>query len=118
MNNYVLLKSLPDADAGTPVIWDEGSYGYYYQKGAWVGPHDKNYLTAGTVTQSPEWFREQLKEPPLGIKPLFIHNEQRLDQLNAAIERYTNTGFPVPKEWISEKKSLEKYLKERKQGGQ
>lgn len=108
--DYVLLKSLPDADAGTKVIWDEAANAFYYEKSSFVSPHEKNYLTAGTVTQSPEWFREEVKQPPLGIKPLFLHNEQRLDQINAAIERYTNTGFAIPNEWILEKQYLENNL--------
>ena len=56
MDNYILLKDLPDTAKGTKLIWDEGANAFYYEKGAWVSPHQRNYLTAGQVTQTPEWF--------------------------------------------------------------
>ena len=56
MENYILLKNLPDAEKGTKVTWEENANAFYYIKSSYVSPHNKNYLTAGTVTQSPEWF--------------------------------------------------------------
>lgn len=56
MDNYILLKDLPDATKGTMLIWDEGANSFYYNKSAWVPPHQRNHLTAGQVTQTPEWF--------------------------------------------------------------
>jgi len=56
MENYILLKGLPDAKAGTEVIWSEDRNAFYYSKDAYVSPNSINYLTAGQVTQSPEWF--------------------------------------------------------------
>lgn len=53
---YVVIKKLPDADVGIEVIWDETNNCYYYEKSAHVSPNDKSYLTAGQVTQTPEFF--------------------------------------------------------------
>jgi hypothetical protein len=58
MNNYKVITTLPDANIGTEVIWDEEKNHFYYQKSVWVSPHRYSYLTKGTVTQSPEWFQE------------------------------------------------------------
>lgn len=59
MKNYILLRDLPDAERGTRLIWDEGANAFYYEKTWWVSPYNRNYLTAGQVTQSPEWFCEE-----------------------------------------------------------
>jgi len=56
MEKYIIIKELPDASVGTEVIWDEESNAFYYEKGCWVSPHNRNYLSAGQVTQTPEYF--------------------------------------------------------------
>ena len=58
MENYVVIKELPDAHVGTDVIWDEGKNHYTYQKSSYVSPASKNYLTAGQVTQTPAFFKK------------------------------------------------------------
>ena len=32
MENYIVIKDLPDAYVGTYVVWDEGINSYYYKK--------------------------------------------------------------------------------------
>ena len=107
MKTYILRKDLPDADAGTRLIWDEPSNAYYYRKGAYTSPHDKNFLTAGQVTQTPEWFSEEVQEPPIGIIPKYLHNERRLRELNEAIKRYEDAKLEIPEEWTMERVELE-----------
>lgn len=48
------------------------------------------------------------KRPPLGIIPLAKHNENRLADINAAIERYLAENKDIPAEWLKEKQNLEK----------
>lgn len=45
-------------------------------------------------------------KPPLGIMPLKLHNELRLDELNKAIGRYQSVGKAIPKEWEEEHRVL------------
>jgi hypothetical protein len=56
MDNYFVVKELPDASFGTEVFWDKDANAYFYNKSAFVSPHQRNYLTAGQVTQTPEYF--------------------------------------------------------------
>ncbi len=56
MEKYIVIKELPDAHVGTEVIWDEYDNNFYYEKSCYVSPHSRNYLSAGQVTQSPEYF--------------------------------------------------------------
>ncbi len=59
MENYIVINELPDAHVGTKVIWDESANAFYYEKSVAVSPHFRNYLSAGTVTQTPEFFRKE-----------------------------------------------------------
>ena len=62
MKKYILKVNLPDAHKGAEVIWDENANAYYYNKSAYISPHNKTYLTAGQVTQSPDFFEEVPQE--------------------------------------------------------
>ncbi len=46
------------------------------------------------------------KRPPLGLKPKFIHDEGRAEEILEAIERYTKAEKPIPAEWTEELKGL------------
>ena len=48
----------------------------------------------------------ELIKPPLGIKPKFIHDEQRREELKQAINRYFEANKPIPMEWIEEYNEL------------
>lgn len=53
---YRLLKDLPSINTGALAYWDEKANCYKIEKSVWVSPHRYDYLSKGTVTQSPEWF--------------------------------------------------------------
>ena len=53
------------------------------------------------------------KRPPLGVMPLWRHNELRLEDVSAAIERYMTANREIPQEWINEKYGLQQWLKDR-----
>ncbi len=42
------------------------------------------------------------KRPTLGLKPKYIHDEQRKTEIEDAIKRFLDDGKSVPKEWIEE----------------
>jgi hypothetical protein len=53
------------------------------------------------------------KKPPLGIIPLWLHNEQRLDEINSAITRYSEANLPIPLSWVTEYYTLSTFFKNR-----
>jgi len=52
-------------------------------------------------------------KPPLGIIPKEIHDENRLNDINNAIDRYVQASKDVPAAWLIEKKELETKLKQK-----
>ena len=110
MNNYVLLKDLPDVNAGAVAEWIEDANAFKMEKSAWVSPHRYCWMSAGTVTQSPEWFMQQFKKPPLGLTPIYIHKEFRRDDIFSAIKRLHTEGRAVPGEWLNELIEIEQWL--------
>lgn len=49
---------------------------------------------------------EEQKAPPLGLKPKWIHDLQRRREIFEAMERYSDAGKPIPREWIDELREL------------
>lgn len=49
---------------------------------------------------------ENMKKPPLGLEPRWLHDTRRAKEIIDAIERYTNANMPIKKEWIKELKDL------------
>lgn len=47
-----------------------------------------------------------LKQPPIGIKPKYIHDEQRFYELKLAIRRFLDASVEIPLEWINEYNDL------------
>lgn len=45
-------------------------------------------------------------EPPLGLKPKYIHDKTRIREILDAMERYSEQRFPIPIEWIEELREL------------
>jgi len=43
-----------------------------------------------------------IEKPPIGLKPKWLHDEQRQKECKEAIERYVNAGRKVPQEWLDE----------------
>ena len=46
------------------------------------------------------------KQPPVGLKPRWLHEEQRLKEVKEAILRYIDAGVAIPKEWMEEYEEL------------
>lgn len=47
-----------------------------------------------------------IRKPPLGLKPRYIHEAERLCDIKAAIARYMDAGYPIPAEWVKEYNEL------------
>lgn len=45
---------------------------------------------------------EECEKPPLGLKPRWVHDEQRMNAILNAMERFTESNKAIPKEWIAE----------------
>jgi len=50
------------------------------------------------------------KKNPLGVKPRFIHDEQRAEELSGAIMRYIQANRRIPTEWLEEYNELLKKI--------
>ena len=48
----------------------------------------------------------EVKKPPLGLKPKWIHDEGRRKDILDAIERYSEANMPIPIEWVKELREL------------
>lgn len=48
----------------------------------------------------------ELKKPPLGLKPKFIHDDERKLEIIEAMEGYSEAEIPIPLEWIKELRGL------------
>lgn len=42
------------------------------------------------------------KKSPLGLIPKWLHDEQRFDDVRAAIERYFKARLKIPNAWVEE----------------
>jgi len=47
-----------------------------------------------------------IMKPPLGLKPRYIQEEQRLAEIISAIERYCKAKVEIPLVWIDEYNDL------------
>lgn len=81
MTNYIVIKELPDASVGTEVIWDESANAFYYEKCCWVSPHRRNYLSAGQVTQTPEYFCKAIEYPEYYAYKFPVYNREEILRL-------------------------------------
>lgn len=87
----------------------------YYRDG-WEVAGEAHVKYHGSPTSSAFIYipmKRKRRRPPLGVTPMWTHNEQRLEELNKAIDRYDRANLPVPKEWIAEKQSLDAYCQGR-----
>lgn len=48
----------------------------------------------------------QSPKPPLGLRPRFVAMEDRIKEINEAIERYRQAHEDIPVEWLNEKNSI------------
>ena len=49
------------------------------------------------------------EKPPIGIKPRYIHDEERKQEIMDAMVRYSNAFKPIPVEWLDELRDLIDY---------
>lgn len=49
--------------------------------------------------------------PPQGIRPAYVVREDRMLEIQRAMNRYMAEGLPVPVEWISEYNAIAKLRK-------
>ena len=62
-----------------------------------------------------EFFHQDLpKKPPLGVKPRWLHEEQRLQDLGGAIFRYLSDKMPIQIDWVEEYNEILKRMEEKK----
>lgn len=100
---YKLLKDLPDVKAGSIFTWNATENGFCCEKtGAWLGGHRLHLFTAGTVTGTPEWFKEDEPEPEL------LLTRSELIELGHIIHPTFNSN------WITN--IVDDYLKNKKPG--
>lgn len=57
-------------------------------------------------------------KPPLGVKPRWLHDYERMADLAEAMHRYEKAGYPVPPEWLEEFVELTRRMVERYNNGQ
>jgi hypothetical protein len=43
-----------------------------------------------------------MEQPPLGLKPRWLHIEHRITEIEKAVERYRAAQLEVPVEWYEE----------------
>jgi hypothetical protein len=92
---YVLLKDLPGVKAGTRSEISGGCY-------AFKSVSDQHNYDKGEIEAHPDWFQAEVKKPPLGVMPEFLHKEYRLKELREAVKRYIEAGIEYPEEWSDE----------------
>lgn len=73
----------------------------------------------------PDWWASGLpvaegiqksSRPPLGLIPRFIRDEQRRDEVLAAMTRYAEANKTIPGEWAEELKEIVERLETRRKG--
>lgn len=53
---------------------------------------------------------QEFKTPPLGLRPRSVVATQRIEEIDAAIERYKTAGKEVPRDWWAERDELLRWL--------
>lgn len=48
------------------------------------------------------------EKPPAGLKPKFVHDAQRAEEIKDAVNRYFRSNKPIPPEWIEEYNAIAK----------
>ena len=49
---------------------------------------------------------EKSVKPPVGLRPRFVDDIRRMDEIKRAVIRYVKDGWEVPPEWIEEYNEL------------
>lgn len=48
------------------------------------------------------------RKPPIGLRPRFVVESERLQEISEAVNRYVKAGFDVPEEWLDEWEEIAK----------
>lgn len=101
------LPNRTDADEHGRVLWQHVDGRKLALR--WDGPNTDSM--AAWMQMPPAYVRaEQL---PAGPKPRCLHDEERIAEIQAAIDRYRDADRPVPSEWLEELEELTGRLLER-----
>lgn len=73
---------------------DDRSTGFFAEV-EWFKP-DQEYNLVKLLKQAPV-------KPPLGLRPRLIALEERIKEINEAIDRYKQADMTIPSEWLDEK---------------
>ena len=49
---------------------------------------------------------EQIVKPPIGLRPKWVSDKERLNEVRSAIVRYYDAELKIPIEWIEEYNEL------------
>ena len=49
---------------------------------------------------------EQIVKPPIGLKPKWLSDKERLNEVRSAIVRYYRAELKIPIEWVKEYNEL------------
>ena len=49
---------------------------------------------------------EQIVKPPIGLRPKWVSDKERLNEVRSAIVRYYDAELKIPVEWIEEYNEL------------
>ena len=49
---------------------------------------------------------EQIAKPPIGLRPKWVSDKERLNEVRSAIVRYYDAELKIPIEWIEEYNQL------------
>jgi ribosomal protein L1 len=55
----------------------------------------------------------EIQKPPLGLRPRWAVDEQRLKEIYEAIQRYLEVSYTVPTEWFEEAVEIQHRLKDK-----
>lgn len=109
---YILKKDLPYAKAGTefteisPIFNSGGKVKMYC---SFNSPMIHNF-SEKDIIELKDWFEPIAEKPPLGLKPIWVHHEERLQEIKDAIKRYDDAKKDVPAEWINEAQTLQAWI--------
>jgi DNA-directed RNA polymerase subunit RPC12/RpoP len=69
-------------------------------------------VCAGAVLPKPYEPNQTRKftKPPLGLRPRYIADAQRLQEISLAMLRYIGAAYIIPKEWLEEYKEISERL--------
>lgn len=68
-------------------------------------------LVLKKLPPKPQPLFENIVKPPLGLMPEYLHKEQRLSEIKAAVQRYLDVNMAIPIGWIAEQYCIENWLK-------